>query len=388
MGIGLNWIEKLGMLDQGKLDGNVEWLIDAIKEDEKIFPVLIARIHERVNNRIELFNILAVGCYQYKQFDYVIPFLEEALKEDEFNKDALMNLGQILSEVGEQKLALSYVLKIRDKDQEVLSFINYLNESFENEDILEFEQNDVEFTGERLIINRHVKYQYPDVLEEHINRYKFACSHVKNKIVLDAACGAGYGSKMMSEAGATHVTGVDISEESLIHARKDYNSSNIKFSYGDVNKLPFKDSSFEVIVSFETIEHIRDGSHWIREATRLLKEDGLFLVSTPNRSITNPGTYFEEAPLNRHHCFEYNAIEFIGELTKEFDIVGIYGQSYVHDQNNASTTFLRTVRKLDINFKPTGKDSIHGADHDLIPLGLVKDMQPMYLVAVCRKKRK
>ncbi|MFD2879732.1 class I SAM-dependent methyltransferase [Paenibacillus rhizoplanae] len=104
-----------------------------------------------------------------------------------------------------------------------------------------------------------------------MNRYRLAQKFVKDKRVLDAACGAGYGSKMLQVAGASHVLGVDIDEASLTNARKTYGHDQIDYAYGNVNKLELEDNSFDVVVSFETIEHIDDGSVWIKESARLFK---------------------------------------------------------------------------------------------------------------------
>ncbi|MEK3792179.1 methyltransferase domain-containing protein [Paenibacillus sp. FSL R7-0204] len=246
------------------------------------------------------------------------------------------------------------------------------------------EQNDVVFTGERLVINDTVKKNHGDVLEEHLNRYRLAQHFVKDKRVLDAACGAGYGSKMLQAAGASHVLGVDIDEASLVNARKTYGHDQIEYAYGNVNKLELEDKSFDIIVSFETIEHINDGSVWIKESSRLLKDDGIFIVSTPNRSQTNPVKYFVEQPQNFHHKYEYTITEFVGELLKEYDILELYGQTFVSDYSSIQTQAIRNAIGLKSTTTPYNNPVING--HELIELGKVKDMNPLYVVAVCKKK--
>lgn len=178
--------------------------------------------------------------------------------------------------------------------------------------VLDINQNDVHFTGERILINDFVKLNYGVALEEHLCRYRFSQKFVKNKRVLDAACGAGFGSKMLQAAGASHVLGIDIDEACLENARKTYGHDQISYTYGNVNKLELEDKSFDIIVSFETIEHIDDGSVWIKESARLLKDDGFFIVSTPNRNLSNAGAYFVEKPLNHYHKYEYTIVEFVG----------------------------------------------------------------------------
>lgn len=252
-------------------------------------------------------------------------------------------------------------------------------------EILNKEQNDVPFTGERVVINDVVKKNYADVLEEHLNRYKLAQKYVKNKRVLDAACGAGYGTKMLQAAGASHVLGVDIDEASLANARKTYAHDLIDYTYGNVNKLELEDKSFDVVVSFETIEHIDDGSIWIKESSRLLKDDGIFIVSTPNRTIANPAAYFVEQPRNRYHKYEYTTVELVGELLKEYDILELYGQTFSPDYVAFHTQVVRQARNMGAAFNPYTNPVISG--YELVALGEVKDMNPLYVVAVCQKKR-
>lgn len=251
--------------------------------------------------------------------------------------------------------------------------------------ILNNEQNHVYFTGERVVINDTVKKKHSDVLEEHLNRYRLAQKYVKGKRVLDAACGTGYGSKMLQVAGASYVLGVDIDQASLANAREAYEHESVDYVYGDVNKLALEDKSFDVVVSFETIEHIEDGRVWVQESARLLKDEGIFIVSTPNRTIANPAGHFVEQPRNRYHRYEYTTTEMIGELLKEYDLLGLYGQTFISDYLAFPTQVVRQARNMSAQFTPYPNPVIKG--HELVALGDVKDMTPLYVVAVCRKKQ-
>lgn len=254
----------------------------------------------------------------------------------------------------------------------------------QNIEILNTDQNHLIFSGERVIINQEVKGKYAKTLNEHMYRYQYACHFMNGATVLDAACGVGYGVKMMGLSGAVQVTGLDISEESIQIARSLYYSANTNFIVGDVTAMPFADESFDTIVSYETIEHIMDGSKFIKESARVLRENGLFIVSTPNRYLTNPGLYFDEQPINPFHCFEYSALEFIGAILKEYNIIEIYGQSFVADQDVDYTLQLRKLRKLDLTALPSSKITVEG--HHLVPLSEIKDAQPIFIVALCQKK--
>jgi ubiquinone/menaquinone biosynthesis C-methylase UbiE len=367
---------------------NANELLCRLQNDDVLHEVLEI-IGRQIVKKNDMCNLLAVVGFEKETYDPIIPLLNKALEYDPLNKDTLINLSIILANFGEGDLAISYASKIKDSNEDVIELVQRLldirSSKSSSEDILNIEQDDVEFTGERIIINEEVKNKYNNVLEEHLHRYRLACQFVEGKMVLDAACGAGYGSKMLHNSGAKSVVGVDISEESLHNAQKVYGADNIDFVYGDVNNLVFEDASFDVVVSFETIEHIDHGQKWIRESARVLKDEGLFLVSTPNRMISNPGTYFEEQPINPHHRFEYSIIEFVGELLREYDVVELYGQTFSSNYQTYTFQVIRQLQKLNTQYVPNQRQII---GHELVSLSEVKDMQPEYIVALCRKKTK
>src|SRR5271169_2245284 len=117
---------------------------------------------------------------------------------------------------------------------------------------------------------------------EDFTRYRFACSFVSGKRVLDVACGSGYGSALLSqEVGATCVMGVDASWEALNAARRFLAPGNVGFALSDAEQLPFCDGGFDVIVSMETLEHLRHPEVFLRELGRLLCAGGKAIISTP-----------------------------------------------------------------------------------------------------------
>ena len=105
------------------------------------------------------------------------------------------------------------------------------------------------FTGERYLPTNFNKSSL-----EHVHRYAFSLHFTKDKIVVDIACGTGYGTYMISE-NAKHVTGIDISKETIDYANKHYNRKNLKFVVGNIIKIPLPSNSVDVVISFETIEH-------------------------------------------------------------------------------------------------------------------------------------
>jgi 2-polyprenyl-3-methyl-5-hydroxy-6-metoxy-1,4-benzoquinol methylase len=157
------------------------------------------------------------------------------------------------------------------------------------------------------------------ILSIHSVRYEFAAPLCVNKKVLDVACGAGYGSGLLGHS-ALAVTGVDIEPQAVEYARQHYANDKVRFVVGDVTALAFPDASFDVVVSFETLEHVRNAEGFLREVQRVLIPDGTFVVSTPRVSKTNP------KPENPHHVIEYAVEDFRALVSRHFTAVEFYGQ--------------------------------------------------------------
>ena len=119
---------------------------------------------------------------------------------------------------------------------------------------------------------------------EHKLRYLSVARLCKDKVVLDIASGEGYGSHILA-GRAARVFGVDINPELTAHAAQKYPDSNLTFQTGSVENIPLPDHSVDIVVSFETIEHI-DGNmqrKFLSEAKRVLREGGMLVMSTPDR---------------------------------------------------------------------------------------------------------
>lgn len=239
------------------------------------------------------------------------------------------------------------------------------------------EQIDIAFTGERLVMNAEAKTQFRDVYDEHMVRYTTAAGYLSGLHVLDAACGTGYGSRMLLEAGAASVIGVDISGETIQAAQRNYGKPGIVYMQGDVLRLPFADGAFDAVVSFETIEHVKDGYAWVQESARVLRTGGLFIVSTPNREVTNAANYWEEAPCNPHHQFEYGLSELLGDLLREYTVESLYGQNWIDD--------LRDANKMTVERDEHYRTASTGSE--LKPFHQFRNGKPMYIVAICRKRQ-
>src|SRR5262249_48518815 len=91
---------------------------------------------------------------------------------------------------------------------------------------------------------------------DHMARYLFAGQFVAGKRVLDVGTGMGYGAAMLLSAGASSVTAFDIDETTVGQARQRFGCEGIEFCVGNSETFDSTLSGFDVIVSFENIEHI------------------------------------------------------------------------------------------------------------------------------------
>jgi SAM-dependent methyltransferase len=161
----------------------------------------------------------------------------------------------------------------------------------------------------------------PTTFWEHIHRYQFASRLVADAEVLDVACGEGYGSHALCLAGAASVTGVDVSPGACLHAARKY---NVRTVAGSAEMLPIATGSIDVIVSFETVEHVPHPRAFVQECRRVLRPDGVLVISTPNKDA-----YTAHCPDNPFHCSEMGKSDFTAMLSGEFRHLRLYTQTPV-----------------------------------------------------------
>jgi ubiquinone/menaquinone biosynthesis C-methylase UbiE len=169
-------------------------------------------------------------------------------------------------------------------------------------------------TGERMLPEKAGAVTF----WEHIYRYRFATRFVRGKRVLDIACGEGYGAAALSRAGAASVIGVDISEETCEHARRKY---GVDARQGSADQIPLPAQSIDVVVSFETIEHVERPEAFLDECLRVLMPGGTLVLSTPNREA-----FQEMGNENPFHCSELTENEFVSMIAPRFARWEMYTQ--------------------------------------------------------------
>jgi SAM-dependent methyltransferase len=175
----------------------------------------------------------------------------------------------------------------------------------------------------------------PGIVALHRKRYEFALRFCEEKVVLDAGCGVGYGSALLAER-ARRVVGVDLDRGAIDYARGRYAAPNVEFAVGNLLALDLPDASFDVVCSFETIEHVSDRDRYVREMRRVLRPRGTYLVSTPRADETT------DRPANPHHTVEFSRPDFEAFLRRHFDEVALYGQHRLQTRRH------RLLQRLDV----------------------------------------
>jgi len=164
--------------------------------------------------------------------------------------------------------------------------------------------------------------QAPKTLDEaeptHLARYTFALEFIEeDDVVLDTPCGSGYGSLLLTEK-SKKVYGIDIFPPAIDHANELFSCDNNCFFVCDMQDMEmFKDEYFDVVISFEGIEHVKDPNKFLKEVKRILKPEGRLIISTPRKPHGSP-----------YHIIEFSLDEFKKILSKHFKIDSMYGQIY------------------------------------------------------------
>lgn len=140
----------------------------------------------------------------------------------------------------------------------------------------------------------------------HLSRYALARGSVRGKRVLDAACGEGYGASLLKKWGAQSVEAIDIDKQAIEKATNLFAQKDIHFQCHTCEELPFEDASFDMVCSFETIEHLAHPEAFLREIRRVLKTGGIVIMSCPN------DPYYKQfgAPDNPFHKKQYTYFDF------------------------------------------------------------------------------
>jgi ubiquinone/menaquinone biosynthesis C-methylase UbiE len=193
---------------------------------------------------------------------------------------------------------------------------------------------------------------------EHIHRYTEVLKIIKSTdTILDIACGTGFGSNILAKKAA-QVIGGDIDKTTIAENNTIYSKDNLTFQELDGTKLPFDDNTFDVLVSFETIEHTIHYDEMIKEFKRVVKPTGKLFISTPNFYLNSPSGIVT----NPFHTQEFTPDEFKELISTYFQKFEIFGQEYIRYKNKKSINYiiahkielfhyLRGIRKLPLRLQ-------------------------------------
>jgi ubiquinone/menaquinone biosynthesis C-methylase UbiE len=190
-------------------------------------------------------------------------------------------------------------------------------------------------TGEQLVYDPSTYSAYDSLFWQHICRYLHArdCAREmgsRGLMVLDAACGSGYGTYLISRDGH-HCAGVDLHDDPVRFAKHLYDRPNCTFGRADVASLPFHPQTFDLVLSFETVEHLTQDQQerFLSEIARVLKRSGRLIMSTP----VSEGT----ETLNPFHLKELLPHEFIGLVQRYLPRVRTFGQCELPPNQGGNT---------------------------------------------------
>ena len=187
---------------------------------------------------------------------------------------------------------------------------------------------------------------YGNILDQ--KRYIYALNFIRDKDVLDCACGIGWGACLLANGGAKSVVGLDLSPNAIESARVFYSAVNNKFILGTLSDID-SDAEFDVITSFETLEHVDDPVSFLKSLRKTLKPGGLLLLSTPNGYCFK---YEKDKPYNPYHLNEFTKEELFELLGKAGWCVNEYmGQYPIQENSEEVITYRNFIRRYWSNNK-------------------------------------
>lgn len=230
----------------------------------------------------------------------------------------------------------------------------------------------IKYTGERYIPGSAAA----NVRQDHERRYRHVSRLVRGKKVLDVACGSGYGTRMLA-AKAASVVGVDNSYEALGLAKKNYLKKSGVVVQTDAAGLSFSDNAFDVVVSFETIEHLKDPVEFLSEVKRVLSRGGVFVVSTPVKKGKD---------LDEFHRHEFTRREFLDLLRRYFRVEKLEGQRFMFSPLFKLFSYQTVNRLKKVSLIKNFYRRCYGRD-EIKPFSSAWLFVPNFLIVTCKNEK-
>jgi len=177
-------------------------------------------------------------------------------------------------------------------------------------------------TGERIVPEKFESKEEYLIYLRHMFAYEFGKKVISKKSsILEVGSGSGYGASMLSK-NVIDITGLDVDGDAIEYSTEKYNSENCIFKKYDGVKIPYKNNTFDAVISFQVIEHIKNDKNYVSEIRRVLKDNGIFLLTTPNKLLRIKP---DQKPFNRFHIREYFPFELENVLKTKFSDVKVFG---------------------------------------------------------------
>lgn len=247
---------------------------------------------------------------------------------------------------------------------------------------------DLVFTGERIVPG----VTPAGIFREHEMRYRFAGDFVRDGLVVDVASGTGLGTDLLMKFGARACIGLELDFEAAACAASFYD--RCQFAVCDATLTCLRGECADVVVSFETIEHLTDPAKFLEECKRLLRPGGLFICSTPNREVHR---WHASNPFHVHEFFPHEFIQLVNQF---FSSCRVYGQGEVvfalHVSRVLLTRFLELIhfkeRLKQLLRRPTStapetefSETSRHSEYEIKPYYSGWLWKPPYMIVVARK---
>jgi SAM-dependent methyltransferase len=229
------------------------------------------------------------------------------------------------------------------------------------------------FTGERFLPSCSGEIAY-----EHWHRYAFARRFVQGKRVLDAACGEGYGTALLATVAASAV-GIDVDLATINHASATYGEGRrVRFVPTSCTGLPLASASFDVIVSFETIEHLsaQEQPDMLSEFARVLLPDGLLIISSPNKRLYSEARNYA----NPYHLHELQREDLARLLMRRFP-----AQQWYHQRLACWSGIWSEPRAAPASDPPPGAATLEAWIGDAASIVPYREAEGMYFIVVAAR---
>ena len=182
-----------------------------------------------------------------------------------------------------------------------------------------------------------------------LHRYAYSLVHEfaePGDRLLDVGSGEGYGSAIVG-GWVGEYRGLDVSADAVAHARERYAGDRTGFDQLAGPRFPYDDASFDLVTSFQVIEHVEDVSGYLAEIRRVSRPGAHVLITTPNRTLRLADG---ERPWNRYHLREYSPVE-LGALLRgvftEVEVYAVRGSEAMEELEQARVARARRFARVD-----------------------------------------